>query len=1691
MRSETEIATNSLFVQGSEMGDLMRAHDWSQTPLGETSGWSQSLKTVLSILLTSQHPIFLWWGEELIQFYNDAYRPILGTSKHPQALGQRGRECWQEIWDVIAPTIAAVMQRGESTRIQDGLLMLERNGYLEECYFNYAYSPVSNEAGEVGGVFCVCDETTKRVVGERQLKTLRELAAQPLATKTVEEAGRVCMSAIAKNPADIPFALLYLMDEPDKSARLIGTAGIESGTIASPEWIDLATHPWNLYQSQRTEQAEYIPDLATRFDSLPDSIWNVPPQSAIVVPLKKSGQQQIFGFLILAVSPRRAFDDDDRGFFEVIASQVEIAIANARAHEEERQRSEALAALDRAKTEFFSNVSHEFRTPLTLMLSPLADTLTDLDGSLPPQERERLQLVQRNGNRLLKLVNSLLDFSRLEAGRERVVAEPVDLATYTAELTSAFRSTIEQAGLSLLVECPPLPAAVWIDRQMWEKIVLNLLSNAFKFTLAGRITVCLEWCGDRVELTVTDTGVGIPERELPLLFDRFHRVENSQGRSFEGSGIGLSLVQELVQLHGGTIEVASTLGQGSCFKVAMPTGTDRNPTEPIETSRTIAAMPLHALPYVEEARRWLPENGRQLQIVEFGIPDSFDLPLSQRTDAPLEQLPLTDRATILLADDNADMRDYIRRLLSGVYNVETVTDGMAAMAAIERNPPDLVLTDVMMPRMDGFELLRSLRSNAATQDIPIVLLSARAGEESRIEGLEAGADDYLIKPFSARELVTRVEATLKLAQLRRTASNRERVLQQETDTARANLDRIVSSLRDGFATFDRQWRYTYINDRLLKFLNLPRAEVIGRQAWDVFPHQVGIDFYDRLNRAMNEQVEEQFEFYYSVADCWVEHRVYPTTDGIAILMADISDRKCAELMLVEQKRLLELTAAGEPLSECLAAVCAAVSNLSLGVRACILPTDTLRQQFPRSISSEFPPAFVLGLEEMSLDELESGICAPSVDSGRSVTCADIVNDEQQLRSWRDLCAANGILACHCAPILGADDRSVGALMLCFDRPRVPTEWEYQLAEFGTQIASIVFERDRASLALRESEAKYRTLFESLDEGLCICEMLFDENGIPHDYRFIEVNSIFGSLTGLEQAVGKTARELIPNLESDWFEIYGRVVQTGEPVRLENQSIAMNRWFDVNAFPTGAAHSNQFAVLFTNITDRKQTEIALQESEQRLRISQLAAKIGTWDWDVAAGSVIWSPEYYTLYGLDPAIPSTYENWLATVLEADRSTADLAVRTALQQQQTYLDFEFRSCHPTDGIRWFSSRSQIFYDADGQPLRAIGISIDITDRKQVEEALRQSEQRFRNMADNAPLMVWVTDATGYCTYLSRSWYEFSGQTEAGGLGFGWLDATHPDDREFARNIFLGANSRQEAFQLEYRLLRQDGEYRACLDVARPWFGPNGEFNGYIGSVIDIDDRKRAEANLAERAHELANLNTLLAQAATLLDERNQELDRFVHIVAHDLKAPLRAISNLSEWIEEDLEGSLTADTQQQMDRLRGRVRLMESTINGLLDYARAGRTDATVERVSVAQLLAETIDAIAPPPTFEITIAPGMPTLQTKRLLLSQVFANLIGNAFKHHDRADGTICISSQAQGDFYEFAIADDGPGIAPEDRDRVFVIFQAANPQNRSDSTGIGLAIVKKIVETAGGTIRLESELGRGTTFYFTWPTRS
>jgi PAS domain S-box-containing protein len=777
---QQQVHTEECLTGGGEMGRLMRAHDWSATPLGPVADWPQSLQTAVSICLNSRFPIVLWWGPDLRLLYNDAWRPVLGQTKHPQALGSPGREVWPEIWHIIGPMLEGVLAHGKATWSDDQLLPLDRNGYLEEAYFTYSYSPILGDGGKVGGVFAAVNETTQRVIGERRLKTLRGLAAQAAMAKSAAEACRAAVATLAANPSDVPFALLYVLSDDQKQAWLCDSTGLPANHPARPTVIGLADDSSALWPlASVVESGQMLVDLDARFGELPTNPWPVPAQQAVLLRLMASGQDRAVGVLVLGVNPGRELDDEHRGFHDLVAGHVATAIANARAYEEERKRAEALAELDRAKTTFFSNVSHEFRTPLTLMLGPVEDMLAKPAEQMQLENRQLLEVIHRNGLRLQKLVNTLLDFSRIEAGRVQASYEPTDLATFTAELASNFRSACQKAGLELVVDCPPLPEPVYVDRDMWEKVVLNLVSNAFKYTLAGRIEVHLRSVNGQVELSVRDTGTGIPAEEMPKLFERFHRVEGSRGRTQEGSGIGLALVRELVKLHDGEVRAESTCGEGSVFTVSLPLGKAHLPADRISAARTLASTALGAAPYIEEALRWLPGSSEtnlgQPALLEGRNGDGT----RARTDATGK------RCRILLADDNADMRDYVRRLLAEWYDVRIVADGQAAWVAAQESVPDLIVSDVMMPGLDGFGLLRQLRADPRTREVPVILLSARAGEEARVEGLEAGADDYLIKPFSARELLARVQARLELAKLRRES---QEALRQREEHLRAVVE---------------------------------------------------------------------------------------------------------------------------------------------------------------------------------------------------------------------------------------------------------------------------------------------------------------------------------------------------------------------------------------------------------------------------------------------------------------------------------------------------------------------------------------------------------------------------------------------------------------------------------------------------------------------------------------------------------------------------------------------------------------------------------------------------------------------------------------------------------------------------------------------------------------------------------------
>ncbi len=783
------------------MAERIAAFDWSTTPLGPIDQWPQSLRTVVNILLTSRYAMWMAWGDDLTMLYNDAYSPTLGI-KHPKALGTPAGSVWAEIWSDIGPRIQTVLTTGKATYDEGLLLFLERSGFPEETYHTFSYSPLADDHGRINGMLCVVTEETDRLIGERRVETLRDVAAALASTKTEDEVFRALRRQLSLNQKDLPFTLTYLFDESG-SARLASWSGISPESPLAPEFIDgRADSPWPARQMWQQPASRVIESSGAT--PWPTGSWNKPAERAVAVPIRQQGQEQPAGFIIIGTNPYQRYDSAYSGFVDLLAGQLAAALGNARAYEAERRRAEALAEIDRAKTTFFSNVSHELRTPLTLMLSPVEELLA-AGREYTSQERELLDLVHRNGLRLQKLVNTLLDFSRIEAGRMQAVYEPTELGHFTQDLASNFRSAMERAGLNFKIECAALDEPVYVDREMWEKIVLNLISNALKFTLNGSVIVSLKPSGGHAVLTVEDTGTGIPPAELPHIFERFHRVEGSKGRTIEGTGIGLALVEELVKLHGGTIHAASKLNVGSTFTVSLPLGAAHLSKDRIRPGTDRVSTALQAEIFVEEALRSLAESKLNAATV------------SEET---------TGKPKILLADDNADMRQYVTRLLSDQYAVIAVSDGEQALQSVLNNPPDLILSDVMMPRMNGFDLVKALRENPRTATIPVILLSARAGEESKAEGFAGGADDYLIKPFTSRELLARIGAHLSMRTRREAA---EAALKESQATLQSFYD--SSTLLMGVAEIaGAQIAPLYRNAAAAKFFDAV-ADSANNQPW--------------------------------------------------------------------------------------------------------------------------------------------------------------------------------------------------------------------------------------------------------------------------------------------------------------------------------------------------------------------------------------------------------------------------------------------------------------------------------------------------------------------------------------------------------------------------------------------------------------------------------------------------------------------------------------------------------------------------------------------------------------------------------------------------------------------------------------------------------------------------------------------
>ncbi|HYE06027.1 MAG TPA: PAS domain-containing protein [Planctomycetota bacterium] len=1473
---------------GGEMGALMRRHDWASSVLGPLEHWPTSLRSALSICLSTPYPIAIYWGERLALLYNDAWSPILGQ-KHPQALARAAHEVWPEIWDVIGPQFERLLATGISTREQDQLLPMHRHGYVEECYFDYSFGAIRGEAGQVAGVFNAVIETTYRVINERRTAFLRDLAQRAIQAASDQEVCRIAAEAMAHDPQDLPFALVYLRDEGTGDHLVAASCGLDGPVVdAIRRQAADVVGPWPFAATQAS-------GVVTLVDRLPPPLrpghlgpWPESAHAAAVTSLGVPGQGLV-GWLVSGVSARRALDDAYRAFVATTADHIAKAIGNARAYEQARRRAEALTELDRAKTEFFSNVSHEFRTPLTLMLGPIDDSLRDRIEPLPPRQRERQELIQRNGMRLLRLVNTLLDFSRIEAGRARATFAPADLAALTADLASAFRSTVESAGLDLVIDCPPLPEPVHVDRDLWEKIVLNLLSNAFKHTFAGSIAVRLRAASGQVELRVADTGVGIAPDQIPRLFERFHRVHGARSRSHEGSGIGLALVQELVRLHGGAVRVDSQVDRGSTFLVTVPLGTAHLPADhvaaaPAQPSR----MPQPVSAFVGEAGRWRSDDHTAAAHAVHG-----------------------GEGRIILADDNADMRDYVRRLLQARWAVEAVADGAAALAAARREPADLILSDVMMPGLDGFGLLRAVRADPRLRETPVVLLSARAGEEAGIEGREAGADDYLTKPFTAHELIARVAVQIR--------QRRER-------------DEVTRELRSTLA-------------------RLSLAQLTAN---------VGVWELD------------------------------PSVPAVTL------SPEAADLF---------------------------------GFRRDLTPDEALRESFRRIHADDAPTV------QAKLDE--------------AVATGDLVTIDYRFRH-----------------------PDLGERWLMSRARQIRPAGEPPLL-IGVTVD--VTERMRAEVVLRESEERFRQMADTAPVMVWVTE---------GDGRCTYLNRGWYEFTGqtVKAGLGSGWLDAVhPDDRAESERIFREANERRRAFRTEyrlRRHDGVYRWAINSAAPRLGPAGEHLGYIGSvlDITERRDMEETLRHEKERWRVLAEAMPHLVWTCDATGYCDYVSQQWIDFTGV-PAETQYGSGWIQQVHPQDRPRLMQAWTTAVASASLF-DIEFRIRRHDGAYRWFKTRAVPSRDADGGILRWYGSNTDIQELKQAQVSALESERRLALAIEGSGIATWDIDLMTGTAVWSPSHFALLGYPPTvAPTREAWRSRVHPDDLRRVEDAMLEAGRSNTRFQAEYRIVRADDQRVRWLTSLGIVVAEHGVPARFIGVLADVTDRKETELTLAAQADELRRSNA--------------ELEQFAYVSSHDLKEPLRMVTQYMDLLQRRYAATLPEQARKFVDQAMHGATRMQQLIEDLLNYSRAGRALDRMEPIDVAETVHEVCGILAVEierSRAQIAIGP-LPRLAFERSKLAQLFQNLISNAikFRAKDRAPH-VRVDAQRRDGFWEFGVADDGIGIDPANAQRIFDVFQRLHSRSDYAGSGIGLAICKRIVEQHGGRIWVESVPGKGSRFRFTLP---
>jgi PAS domain S-box-containing protein len=1354
----------------------------------------------------------------------------------------------------------------------------------------------------------------------------------------------------------------------------------------------------------------------------------------------------------------------DRMEAEVLQRADEVKQANRelKAANEELERKEAelsalnerLRELDKAKSEFFANASHELRTPLTLILAPIEDLLDEEPADSPRAERLRTAL--RNALRLQRQVDAVLEFSRVEAGAKRVDLRPIDLAVLTRDIASAYEAVCDSAGLSFEVECPPLPGLVRIDPDIWEKIVLNLLSNAFKFTLRGHIRLSLSATPDGAELTVRDSGAGIPADQLPHIFERFRRVAGVAGRSIEGSGIGLALVRELVRTLGGSAHVDSVVGEGSAFAIRIPI--DRYET-------------------TDAAQGWMTSDLRRALIAEGER--------WVRGAAPAEAPPATDSdgPLVVIADDNADMRDFLTdRLRRAGYRIHAANDGLAALGACRALKPALLLSDVMMPELDGLALTRALRADEATAALPIVLLSARAGETARIEGFEAGADEYLEKPFGSKELVARVDSALRLARARTALVDKERriaVLARQASVVETAMDAIVS--------IDETQHIVQFNAAAEAMFGCSRTAALGQPIGNFIPprdrarHVENVAAFARtgmsrrLTRHVGGEVAAlrangaEFPAQASISRAMVEGETL-----LSVILRDITAQRQAERELRDSEQKLR--------------------TILDGVGACVYLKD-------REGRYLFANEAVRRLWNVTLDDIVGFGDEAFFDPATAAKVRDV--DRRVLDDGETL---------NIEETVTTEQTGETVTYLSVKLPLRNSDGEiYALCGISTDIT----ESARAAARVIESERQYRSLFENMNSGFVLFDVVTDDRGAPVDLVIRAVNQGFLAATGLTgaQLIGRRMTQALPGIETDaadWIGRYGRVALTGEACQFEQQSETLGRHFSVAAY---RAAPDQCAVSFQDITERVRAEEKIrllnadlerrvaertqeldearrvaERDNERLQLALAAGAIGAWDLDLVNRNAFVDRNWRAIYGLGSSETVAIEMVDELIHPDDVAEVRQARSRAWDPSGDGQYFaKYRIRRRSDGaVRWISSRAT-FYFEDGVAARAVGVGLDVTDERQLELSLREqtrlaervakSEERLRAVFDGVGDAIITMDESGRVQSINRSGVRIFGydQEEIVGRSFRTLvnEPYRGADDDYVPRHAGAARSAGSTFAHETEGRRKDGSvFPVALAISEVKYD-NARL--FVGFARDLSAQRKAEA-----------------EAEILRTERVAAIGGMAAALAHEINQPfLAAAMHLHTARDQLRSGAVqaTSNVERTLALAESQILRAGEIIKHLREFSSSGEPNKTFQSLHglIEQAIASVYENLEQAGIEVVTtLDAGNERVLVDKVQIRQVLVNLIRNAKQAMSASDARrLAISTRSiDAETVCVDIADTGVGLTAEARAKLFELFAST----KDYGMGIGLCISRSIIQAHYGELWAGDNPEGGAIFSFTLP---